>query len=181
LGGKIAQDKLKNRVNEEITAKEVRVIGPDGTQLGIMDIKSALEKAEELELDLIEIAPQANPPVCRILNLSKYIYETQKKEKLQKKNQVQVIVKEIRLHPNTDTNDVEFKARHATEFLQQGNKVKVSVLFKGRELAYTEQGENLLKRFIEKLGDIAKMEQDIKMEGRNMSILLAPNKSKKKK
>ncbi|HOJ37797.1 MAG TPA: translation initiation factor IF-3 [Ignavibacteriales bacterium] len=181
MGGKIAQDKLKNRVNEEITAKEVRVIGPDGTQLGIMDIKSALEKAEELELDLIEIAPQANPPVCRILNLSKYIYETQKKEKLQKKNQVQVIVKEIRLHPNTDTNDVEFKARHATEFLQQGNKVKVSVLFKGRELAYTEQGENLLKRFIEKLGDIAKMEQDIKMEGRNMSILLAPNKSKKKK
>lgn len=146
-----------------------------------MDIKSALAKAEELELDLIEIAPQANPPVCRILNLSKYIYETQKKEKLQKKNQAQVVVKEIRLHPNTDTNDVEFKSRHAIEFLQQGNKVKVSVLFKGRELAYTEQGENLIKRFIEKLGDIAKVEQDIKMEGRNMSVLIAPNKSKKKK
>jgi translation initiation factor IF-3 len=146
-----------------------------------MDIKSALQKAEELELDLIEIAPNAQPPVCKIVNLSKYIYETQKKEKLQKKNQAQIVVKEIRLHPNTDTNDVEFKSRHAIGFLEEGNKVKVSVLFKGRELAYTEQGENLLKKFIEKIGEIAKVEQDIKMEGKNMSVLLAPNKTKKKK
>lgn len=134
-----------------------------------------------MELDLIEIAPQAEPPVCKIMDFSKYLYEIQKKDKLQKKNQVQVTIKEIRLHPNTDENDVDFKSKHAVNFLLDGHKVKVTVVFKGRELAYTELGEKLLRRFLAKMEDAAKIEQDIKMEGRNMSVMLAPTKLKKKK
>jgi len=129
---------------------------------------------------LIEIAPQANPPVCKILDYGKYNYELQKKEKLQRKNQQVIQLKEIRLHPNTDDHDVEFKVRHARNFIEEGNKVKVSVLFKGRELAYVEIGENLLKNFIEKLSDIAKVEDDIKFEGRVMHAILVPDKTKKK-
>jgi translation initiation factor IF-3 len=131
-------------------------------------------------MDLIEIAPQANPPVCKILDYGKYNYELQKKEKLQRKNQQVIQLKEIRLHPNTDDHDVEFKVRHARNFIEEGNKVKVSVLFKGRELAYVEIGENLLKNFIEKLSDIAKVEDDIKFEGRVMHAILVPDKTKKK-
>lgn len=171
----------KFRINEDIKAPSVRVIDSDGKQLGIMSVEEALKAARERELDLIEIAPQANPPVCKIVDYGKYQYELQKKEKLQRKNQQVIQLKEIRLHPNTDDHDVEFKARHARNFIEEGNKVKVSVIFKGRELAYTEIGENLLKRFIEKLSDIAKIEDDIKFEGRVMHAILAPDKTKKKK
>ncbi len=132
-------------------------------------------------MDLVEIAPQAVPPVCKIIDFGKFIYEIQKKEKQQKKKQHTTVVKEIRLHPNTDTHDFEFKARHAVNFLEEGNKVKVAVLFKGRELAYKEIGENLLKKFIEKLEDVAKVEQEIRFEGRAMHATLAPTKLKKKK
>jgi len=132
-------------------------------------------------LDLVEIAPQATPPVCKIIDYGKFIYELQKKEKLQKKKQQVSVLKEIRLHPNTDTHDFDFKARHAVNFIEEGNKVKVSVIFKGRELAYTEQGESLLKKFIERLAEVAKVEQEIKFEGRAMHTILAPLKGKKKK
>jgi translation initiation factor IF-3 len=140
-----------------------------------------LKISTERGQDLIEIAPQAKPPVCKIIDYGKFRYEQQKREKLQKKNQTVSILKEIRLHPNTDVHDFEFKAKHAINFLEEGNKVKVSVMFKGREMAYTEQGEELLNRFIEKIEDIGKIESPIKMEGRTMNVILIPAKTKSKK
>lgn len=157
------------------------MIGPNGEQLGVVSSKEALQKADEAGMDLVEIAPQATPPVCKIIDYGKFVYEIQKKEKLQKKNQQVSVLKEIRLHPNTDTHDFDFKARHAANFLEDGDKVKVSVIFKGRELAYTVVGENLLKKFIERLDDIAKVEQEPKFEGRAIHAILAPQKNKKKK
>ena len=130
---------------------------------------------------MVEIAPQAQPPVCKIIDHGKFKYERQKREKIQRKNQQTSTLKEIRLHPNTDVHDFEFKARHAIDFLEEGNKVKVVVIFKGREMAYTEQGEELLNRFIEKTEEIAKVESAIKMEGKNMNLILVPDKSKSKK
>jgi translation initiation factor IF-3 len=158
----------------------VRVIDVDGSQLGVFTVKDALKVAAERGQDLIEIAPQAKPPVCKIIDYGKFRYEKQKREKIQRKNQTVSVLKEIRLHPNTDVHDFEFKAKHAINFLEEGNKVKVSVMFKGREMAYTEQGEDLLNRFIEKVEDIAKVESPIKMEGRNMNVILVPSKSKTK-
>lgn len=168
-------------MNEEIVSEQVRVIDIDGKQLGIMLINDALEIAEERGKDLVEIAPQAAPPVCKIIDYGKFKYEQQKREKLQKKNQTVSILKEIRLHPNTDVHDFEFKARHAMNFLEDGNKVKISVMFKGRQMAYKEQGEELLARFVEKVEDISKIESPLKMEGRNMNLILVPLKSKGKK
>lgn len=129
----------------------------------------------------MEIAPQAVPPVCKIIDYGKYVYEQQKRDKNQKKNQVVTVLKEIRLHPNTDTHDLNFKARHATNFLGDGNKVKVSVIFKGRELAYTNIGKELLQKFIDSLAEVAKVESPIKFEGRTMHAILAPIKVVKKK
>ena len=149
--------------------------------MGILPIREALRKAEDKELDLVEIAPQAKPPVCKIIDYGKFQYELQKKEKMQKKKQQVTLLKEIRLHPNTDQHDFDFKARHADGFLEDGNKVKVSVIFKGRELAYKEQGEKLLRRFIERVEDNGKVEQDVRFEGRVMHAIIAPIKAKKKK
>lgn len=132
-------------------------------------------------MDLIEIAPQAKPPVCKILDYGKFVYEQKRKEKLQKKKQSTTVLKEIRLHPNTDTHDFNFKVRHAIQFIKDNNKVKVAVIFKGRELAYKDQGRDLLNKFIEELEDIAKIEQPIKFEGRTMLTILAPDSQKKKK
>lgn len=172
---------IKHRVNQEIRIPEVRLIGADGEQIGVVSIKDALRRAEEAEMDLVEIAPQATPPVCRIIDFGKFAYEQQKREKDQKKKQQVSVLKEIRLHPNTDTHDFDFKARHAINFIDEGNKVKVSVIFKGRELAYTEVGENLLKKFLERVSEVAKIEQEPKFEGRAMHAILAPQKGKKKK
>ncbi len=149
--------------------------------MGIFLIKDAIRLATERQLDLVEIAPQADPPVCKIIDFGKFKYEQQKREKIQRKNQVVSVLKEIRLHPNTDVHDFQFKAKHAANFIEEGNKVKVSVIFKGRELAYTEQGEELIKRFIETLTDIAKVEVAPKMEGRSMSAILIPLSKKGKK
>lgn len=135
----------------------------------------------ERGFDLVEIAPQAVPPVCKIIDFGKFKYEQQKRDKIQKKNQTVTILKEIRLHPNTDVHDFDFKVKHALSFLEDGNKVKVSVMFKGREMAYTEKGEELLNRFIEKMDDTAKVESPIKLEGRNMNIILTPQSKKGKK
>ena len=129
----------------------------------------------------MEIAPQAKPPVCKIIDFGKFRYEQQKKEKIQKKNQQVSILKEIRFHPNTDVHDFDFKARHAVNFLEEGNKVKATVVFKGREMAYAELGENLLKRFLERVQDVAKVEVEPKMEGRNMSLIVVPALKKGKK
>jgi len=140
-------------------------------------LKLSVERGQ----DLVEIAPQAQPPVCKIIDFGKFKYEQQKREKLQKKNQQITTLKEIRLHPNTDVHDFDFKTRHAVNFIEDGNKVKVSVMFKGREMAYKEQGEELLNRFIQRLEEISKIESEIKMEGRNMNVILVPNKQKGKK
>jgi translation initiation factor IF-3 len=137
--------------------------------------------AEEKEQDLVEIAPQAKPPVCKIIDYGKFRYEQQKRDKLQRKNQSVSILKEIRFHPNTDVHDFEFKAKHAINFLDEGNKVKATVRFKGREMAYKEQGSDLLNRFIERIEEYAKVETPIKMEGRNMSVILVPLSKKIKK
>lgn len=132
-------------------------------------------------MDLVEIAPQAQPPVCKIIDFGKFKYEQQKREKIQKKNQTVSVLKEIRLHPNTDVHDFEFKSKHAINFIEEGNKVKVSVVFKGREMAYTDLGKEILEKFVEKLTDIAKVESPIKLEGKNMTTILVPLPKKGKK
>ncbi|HZW39812.1 MAG TPA: translation initiation factor IF-3 [Ignavibacteriaceae bacterium] len=153
----------------------------DGSQAGIFSVREALKLAHERGLDLVEIAPQAKPPVCKIIDFGKFKYEQQKRDKVQRKNQQVTLLKEIRLHPNTDVHDFDFKAKHAINFLEEGNKVKVVVMFKGREMAYTELGEELLKKFIENTQEYSKAESAPKMEGRNMSVILIPVKAKKKK
>ena len=168
-------------MNDEITASKVRVIDIDGKQLGVYSRQDALRLAREREQDLVEIAPQAKPPVCKIIDYGKFRYEQQKREKLQRKHQTVSVLKEIRLHPNTDVHDFEFKAKHAINFLIEGNKVKATVMFKGREMAYTELGEELLNRFIEKTEEVAKVESPVKLEGRNMSVILVPQSKKAKK
>jgi translation initiation factor IF-3 len=141
-------------------------------------VQEARRMAEDRGYDLIEISPNANPPVCKFLDYGKYRYEQMKKEKLQRKHQQQTQVKEIRLHPNTDDHDFEYKARHVRRFLEDGNKVKATVIFKGREITYQDQGKDILQRLLEKVEDITKVEQEPKMEGRSMIMMLAPDKKK---
>lgn len=157
------------------------MIDIDGTQLGIFTVRDALRLAGERGQDLVEIAPQAEPPVCKIIDHGKFKYEQQKREKIQRKNQIVSVLKEIRLHPNTDVHDFDFKAKHAINFLEEGNKVKVVVMFKGREMAYTEQGTDLLNRFIERTEEYARVESPAKLEGRNMSVILVPAAKQKSK
>ncbi len=159
-------------INEAITAPEVRLISENGEQLGIVGIEEALKRAQESGLDLVEIAPTAKPPVCKIMDYGKFTYEKQKKEKISKKKQHVIIVKEIRMRPKTDTHDLEFKIKHARNFLEQKNKVKFTVQFRGRELAYKEFGERLLDRVVDMLSDIAKVEGPRKFEGRNMTMVM---------
>ncbi len=143
-----------------------------------MNTRDALRLAEERGFDLVEIAPHANPPVCKLMDYGKYKYEKQKEEKLQKKQQSSTVLKELRFHPNTGEHDFQFKARHAREFILEGNKVKAQVIFKGREILHTEFGERLLKKLIETLSDVARVEQDIRLEGNTMTVLLAPDRKK---
>lgn len=140
--------------------------------MGIVPLQEALKIAEEKGLDLVEVAPNSKPPVCKIMDYGKYIYEQSKKEKINKKKQHTIVVKEIRMRPKTDTHDLEFKVKHAREFLEQKNKVKFTVQFRGRELAYKEFGRQLLERVQEMLEDVAKIENPIKFEGRNMTMIL---------
>ncbi|MBQ8148382.1 MAG: translation initiation factor IF-3 [Lachnospiraceae bacterium] len=160
-------------INEQIRDKEVRVIGEDGEQLGIMSSKDALKMAKEADLDLIKIAPTAKPPVCKIVDYGKYRYEQMRKEKEAKKKQKTVDIKEIRFSPNIDTNDLNTKANQARKFLTKGDKVKVSVRFRGRELAHTEIGIEILNNFAAKLEDVAVVEKPAKVEGRSMVMFLA--------
>ncbi|MBQ7915272.1 MAG: translation initiation factor IF-3, partial [Firmicutes bacterium] len=151
-------------INEEIREREVRVIDEDGTQLGIMPTKDALRLAQEKELDLINIAPQAKPPVCKILDYGKYRFEQIKREKEAKKKQKVIEIKEVRLSPNIEDHDMVTKARMAAKFLQNGDKVKVSVRFRGRELTRTEVGKVVLDQFMENIADVAEVEKAAKME-----------------
>lgn len=168
----------KFQVNQEIKAKEVRLIDTDGKMLGIFSSHEALRIASQYDLDLVLIAPNANPPVAKIIDYSKFIFDQQKKEKQQRKQQQQQQLKEIRFKWRTDTHDFNFKVRHAREFLIEGNKVKGTVIFRGREIMHQEIGEELLNRFVEALDDISKVDQPLKSEGKRISVILAPDKTK---
>ena len=165
---------LAHQINEEITDKEVRLIGSEGEQLGIMSAEAALKIAEEHELDLVKIAPGSVPPVCRVMDYGKYRFEQTKKEKEAKKNQRIIEIKEIRMSPSIDTNDFNTKLKTAQKFLSDGDRVKVSVRFRGREMAHTEIGETLLRDFADKCAEVANLDKAPKLEGRNMSLFLSP-------
>lgn len=162
------------QINEEIRDKEVRVIGADGAQLGIMSSAAALEIAIEKDLDLVKIAPGSNPPVCKIMDYGKFRFEQLKKEKEAKKNQKVVELKEIRLSLNIDTNDFNTKVNQAAKFLQQGHKLKVSIRFRGREMAHTSLGLDVHKRFAEALEGKAVIDKQPKLEGRSMMMFMSP-------
>ena len=160
-------------INEQIRDKEVRLIGENGDQLGIMSAREAMKLAQEAELDLVKIAPTAKPPVCKIIDYGKYKYEQARKEKEAKKKQKTVEVKEVRLSPNIDTNDLNTKINNAKKFISKGNKVKVTLRFRGREMAHVQQSKHILDDFAETLADVAVVEKPAKMEGRAMSMVLA--------
>ena len=159
-------------INEQIRDKEVRLIGEDGEQLGIVSSRDALKMAEEAGLDLVKIAPTAKPPVCKIVDYGKYKYEQVRKEKEAKKKQKTIDVKEVRLSPNIETNDLNTKVNNAKKFISKGNKVKVTLRFRGREMAHVQQSKHILDDFAQMLGDIAVIEKPAKMEGRSMSMVL---------
>lgn len=159
-----------------IRAREVRVIASDGEQLGVMPVREAIAKAEELGLDLVEVAAAAVPPVCRIMDFGKYKYELNKKAHESKKHQTLIAIKEIKLRPRTDDHDIAFKLNNIKRFIGEGNKVKVSVMFRGREMAHQQLGRAVLDRLIQELQGIAIVEQQARMEGRNMFLMLAPVK-----
>jgi translation initiation factor IF-3 len=163
------------RVNERIKAPVVRVVG-ENIEQRILPIKEALDLAYEMGLDLVEIAPTANPPVCKLVDYSKFMYEQKKKQKEMKAKSAKIVVKEIRLGPNTDDHDFEFKLNHARKFLEEGAKVKVEVFFKGRTIVYTEKGEIILLKFAAALEDVGKVENLPKLEGKRMYIMIAPKK-----
>jgi translation initiation factor IF-3 len=169
------------RVNESIRVPEVRLIGPDGGNLGVVPTKKALEIARQAELDLVEVSPNADPPVCRVMDFGKFIYEKAKKEREAKKAQTKIEVKEIRLRPKTNDHHRGFKVKDARRWLEDGMKVKVTVRFRGREMDYPEIALNDLKEIAQDLADIATVEQMPSMEGRSMTVVLAPAKGSKKK
>lgn len=165
-------------INEEIRDKEIRLIGPDGEQLGIMSTKEALKIAAEKDLDLVKIAPQAQPPVCRVMDYGKYRFEQTKREKEAKKNQKVIDVKEIRLSLNIDTNDFNTKVNHAIKFLKAGNKVKVSLRFRGREMAHSELGKESVERFADACSEYGVVAKEPKLEGRSMVLFMSAKSSK---
>ena len=166
------------QINEEITDKEVRLIGNDGEQLGIVSAAQAQKLAAERNLDLVKIAPQAKPPVCKIMDYGKYRFEQSMREKEAKKNQRVIEIKEIRLSPNIDVHDFDTKVGHARKFLSAGNKTKVSIRFRGREMTHTDLGLTIMAQFAEKCADIASVEKPAKLEGRQMLMFLAPKSAK---
>lgn len=166
------------RINEDIRARQVRVNGTDGEQLGIMAIEEALALAENRHLDLVEIAPNAKPPVCRIMDFGKYLYEQQKREKEARKRQKIVDVKEVKLRPGIEDHDFDVKTKNAVRFLADGDKVKVTIMFRGRELSHPELGEVLLTKMADKLKDLAVVERMPKLEGKNMIMIVAPKSAK---
>jgi translation initiation factor IF-3 len=164
------------RINERIRVPKVRLIGADGEQLGIVEIAEAMKRAQDADLDLVEVAPGSKPPVTRLLDYSKYKYEQEQKQKAARKHQTQVNVREIKLRPKIAVHDYETKKGHVERFLRQRNKVKITIMFRGREQAHPERGRNLLQRLFEDLDGLAVIESAPLQEGRNMSMMLAPSK-----
>ena len=173
--GDVSQEDL--RVNERIRISPVRLIGEDGEQVGIVATDEAREIAAEAGLDLVEVAPNSRPPVCRIMDYGKYKYEQARKARESKKKQHQVKVKEIKLRPKIEEHDINFKAGHARRFLGEGNKVKLTMRFRGREMTHTELGEEVLEHFVGMVSDVGQVEERPKLEGRNMTMVLAPKRS----
>jgi translation initiation factor IF-3 len=165
------------RINERIRVPEVRLIGEDGSQIGIMKTPDALRYAQERDLDRVEVAPDSRPPVCRVLDYSKYKYEQAQKQKAARKHQQQITVREIKFRPKIAQNDYDTKKGHVTRFLKHKDKVKITIMFRGREVTHPERGEMLLERLSEELADIAVVEQRPIQDGRNMTMLLAPSKA----
>jgi len=174
-GGTIATEK-KVRVNRQIRISPVRVIGADGVQLGIMSVDEALAVAESQGLDLVEVAPNARPPVVRIMDYGKYKYEQARKAREARKKQHQIQIKEVKFRPGIDEHDFEFKIRHARRFLEEGNKVKATMMFRGRQVAHPEIGRDVLVRVAKALEDVGRVESEPLLEGRNMTMILAPRR-----
>jgi translation initiation factor IF-3 len=168
----------ETRINERIRVPQVRLVGEDGNQIGIVDTAQALRYAQERDLDLVEVAPEARPPVCRVLDYSKYKYEQEQKAKAARRHQKQVNVREIKLRPKIATNDYETKKNHVVRFLNGDDRVKVTIMFRGREQSHPERGERLLMRLAEDVADLGTIEQHPQQDGRNMTMLLAPQKKK---
>ncbi len=169
------------RSNEKIRAREVRLVDADGSQVGIVSLSDALERAQRQELDLVEVAPQANPPVCRIMDYGKFRYEESQRLKESRKKTVQITMKEVKFRPKIGKGDFDTKVRHMHEFLEEGHKVKVTLQFRGREVAHPELGTKILNAVIEQLGPIAKVDSHARLEGRNMTMVLSPEKKAPKK
>ena len=169
----VSISKQGHQINEEIRDKEVRLVSADGEQLGIMTAQEALSKAEEANLDLVKISPNAVPPVCKLMDYGKFKFEQTKREKEAKKNQRVVEIKEVRMSPGIDVNDFNVKLRNAQKFLADGDRVKVTVRFRGREMTHTEIGRDLLLKFAEQCSEVATMDKEPKLDGRHMSIFLS--------
>jgi len=177
----IKREEDKVRINEQIRARQVRVVDDEGNQLGIMSPQDAMREAESRELDLVEVAPNAVPPVCRIMDYGKFKYEQKRRARESRKNQHTVTVKEIKFRPKIDKHDFEYKTQHVREFLEEGNKVKITVMFRGREMAHPEFGREILVKVVEDTADLCTGEYNpaaTRLEGRNMSIVLQPAKAK---
>ena len=177
-GGASTISKQVHELNEDIRDKEIRLIGSEGEQMGIMSADEALKIADEQGLDLVKISPQAVPPVCKLMNYGKFRFEQSKREKEAKKNQHVVEIKEIRMSPGIDVGDFNTKLKNAQKFIADGNRVKVSVRFRGREMAHTDIGKDLLDKFAEQCTEVATLDKGAKLEGRMMSIFLSPKTGK---
>ncbi len=162
------------RINERIRAPQVRLIGPEGNQLGIVPLQKAMDLANQQDLDLVEVAPQAEPPVCRIMDFSKFKYDQEKKEREAKKHQVKIHLKEVRIKPNIDEHDYQVKLKQAISFLNKRDKVKINLMFRGRQMEHIDLGRRVLDRFINDAQHAGKVEKDSSIEGRVMSVVLAP-------
>ena len=173
--------KQTHQINEEIRDKEVRLVSAEGEQLGILPLAEAMAKAEEANMDLVKISPNADPPVCKLMDYGKYRFEQSKREKEAKKNQRVVEIKEVRMSPSIDVNDFNVKLRNAQKFLGEGDRVKVSVRFRGREMTHTEIGRDLLLKFAEECAEVATLDKEPKLDGRHMSIFLASKSAKDQK
>ena len=171
-------DEQELRINNRITAPQVRLVGENIPEQGIYPIAKALRLADELELDLVEISAKADPPVCKILDYQKYLYQQKKKAKEMKQNASKIVIKEIRFGPNTDEHDFQFKLKHAQEFLEEGSKVKATIFFRGRSIMFAEQGEKQLLRFAVELEEYGRAENMPTLEGKRMTMMIAPVKKK---
>jgi translation initiation factor IF-3 len=172
------KDEPSYRINYQIRVPEVRLVGDNIEEPGVFPTQKALKMADEMDLDLVEISPKAAPPVCKIIDYQKFLYQQKKKQKEMKANALQVVVKEIRFGPNTDDHDYQFKLRHAINFLKDGAKVKAYVFFKGRSILFKEQGEILLLKFAQELEEFGTLDQMPKLEGKRMTIFISPKKKK---